>query len=76
MCQNFISVQLPTMFSIVEFIDDDSVAIVPVTWLTEDGRCLWPPVRHISAADNLARKASVPSETWKAYTIRVLFTAG
>lgn len=64
------------MFCIVEFIDDDSMAIVPTIWLTENGKCLWPPVRHVTAADNLARKASAPNKTWKAYAIRVLFTTG
>jgi hypothetical protein len=65
------------MFCVTEFVDDESVAIVPATWLDEDGKsCLWPPVRHVSAADNLARKKCLPGKTWKVYSVRVLFSAG
>jgi hypothetical protein len=65
------------MFCLTEFVDDGSMAIVPAMWLAQDQRsCLWPPVRNINAADNMARKKCLPNGTWKTYSVRALFSAG
>ena len=65
------------MFCLTTFLGDDSMAIVPTTWLAEDRKsCLWPPVRHVNAADNMARKKCLPDATWTVYSVRVLFSAG
>jgi len=59
------------VFSIVGF-DDDSVALVSSSWLTENSMCYWPPEYN----RRLAAAHSPVEEDWVPYHCRVLGTAG
>jgi len=50
-------------FAIVEFIDDNSVGVVPTNWLTEDGFCRWPNGKQ----DKLARERAEPGLHWQMF---------
>jgi hypothetical protein len=65
------------MFCVVEFIEDQSTAVVPSGWLLEDLKtCRWPPVRQMSAVDRMVTKNCAPDSTWIQYQIRILYTTG
>ena len=66
-------------FAIVEFIEDRSVAVVPINWLSsEDSErnalCQWPPKSR--AVEKLAREQALPNEKWTAFGVRVLHKYG
>lgn len=60
------------MYAVVEFVEDKSVDVVPLVWLTVDNMCYWPPFRalRLTAA---VRKCEMPNrELWSQCTVRVL----
>jgi len=62
-------------YAIVEFVDDKSVAAVPVKWLTEEeDMCCWPPsTRNFSS---LVKNLADPCDNWIQFNVRVLGKAG
>ena len=56
----------------MEFIDDNSVGVVPTNWLTEDGFCRWPNGKQ----DKLARERAEPGLHWQMFSMRVLHKYG
>jgi len=59
------------MFAIVEFEEEDSVAVVPTSWLSaEDGTAFWPPLPK--NATRLAAKNVSPATNWEKFTARVI----
>jgi len=62
-------------FSVVEFRDDESVDVVPSSWLADDV-CWWPPFRS-SRLTNAKKKREVPDETtWMKNKARILGSYG
>ncbi|XP_064462224.1 uncharacterized protein LOC135372649 isoform X2 [Ornithodoros turicata] len=58
------------LYAIVKFLDD-SVAVVPCTWLADDG-CFWPPPKDQKKVSLLVRKLKEPQPTWKLLPCKVL----
>ena len=57
-------------FLVVEFLEDQSVDVVPCNWLLDDD-CFWPPYR--AARLNTAKKRrEEPGETWTKNKARIL----
>ena len=57
-------------FALVEFSEDRSVDIVPISWLVDDN-CFWPPYRAERLV-NAIRKSEEPLQSWSKYSVRVL----
>ena len=61
-------------YAVADFVDDNSVDVVPCTWLKEDG-CMWPPYRN-ARLENAKKKCEDPHEFWTKYSVRVLNSYG
>ena len=65
-----------SIYAVVEFDVDKSVAIVPVPWLSdEEDQCCWPPFK----ADKIsmyAKELRDPEKDWKLYAVTVFGKAG
>ncbi len=67
-------------FAIVEFINDNSVAVVPINWLAEvadqDFVCCWPPLSQSKDVGKLVKEGVEPELDWTQYSVRVLHKYG
>jgi len=57
-------------FGLVEFVEDSSVDVVPISWLADD-KCFWPPYRAERLL-NAVKKSEEPLQSWPKYSVRVL----
>jgi hypothetical protein len=65
---------LQTMYCVVEFRLDRSVAVVAKAWLSEDETmCKWPPYSSISMVKAIQRQ-EVPKDSWESYACRILYS--
>ncbi|XP_049274591.1 uncharacterized protein LOC125759619 [Rhipicephalus sanguineus] len=62
---------LQMRFSIVEFTEEKTVAVVPNIWIV-GGKCYWPPGPGCKMAT--VQKAKAPNKDWKMYSIVVKTT--
>ncbi|KAH9499700.1 hypothetical protein Btru_077604 [Bulinus truncatus] len=62
-------------YAIVCFTEDNSIAIVPMSWL-EDDKTFWPPYDDQKLIDKAVRTSESPSEEWAKYTVRILGVSG
>jgi len=62
------------MFAVVEFVDDNSVGVVPCVWISNN-ICFWPPYRSYRLS-SAVRKAEEPQSSWGQYVVRVLHEYG
>jgi len=67
-------------FAIVAFIDDYSVAVVPLCWVVYDGQhtaaCRWPPSSKARKMEKLVKDRVDPAPDWLSYSVRVLHQYG
>ena len=59
----------------VEFIEDQSVEVVPPKWLDGQSVCLWQPYRGIRFTIAV-KKQEEPTETWTRNAARVMYYYG
>ena len=59
------------MYSIVVFKTNE-VAVVPDSWLTADGKCLWPSKMENQTLDSRVMKNLKPGKDWKRFEVRIL----
>ena len=61
-------------FAIVEFVDNESVEVVPSNWLMDD-ICFWPAfqAKHLT---NAIMRREEPDETWSKNKTRVIRSYG
>lgn len=66
------------MFSVVEFIDDQSCDVIPKSWFCDETErcCYWPPYRSSTAVNKAVRSQCQPMTDWHAYSVRKMGTAG
>jgi len=62
------------MFAIVEFTEEENVAVVPSSWILNSREVLWPPGPKDPV--KLAATNSVPGPKWAKYPARVLKSYG
>lgn len=57
-------------WTVVEFVDSETVEAVPSLWLHNDNQCYWPhfPRQKINCE---LKKCTSPSSNWPLYTVRV-----
>lgn len=64
-------------YSIVHFPNEETVEIVPVTWINKEAdgttECYWPPTNFPA---KLIKRAAYPNEKWFLHECRVLQTCG
>lgn len=65
-------------YSIVEFIDDNTIEAVPTVWVNAKKRkCAWPTTKNSSLIKKLIEFNSIPNSTdFKYYVAKVLKTSG
>lgn len=63
------------MFHIVEFLDKHEVEVVPALWVADE-ICRWPPNYKPDELVKAIRDKEQPRQTWDAYSVRILYTAG
>jgi hypothetical protein len=69
--------QLRGVFSVVNFDCDNSVEVVPTTWLDEKGRiCLWPKKYPNNFAVLKSDPLSVPGCSWQSLEVTLVSTYG
>lgn len=61
-----------SIYSVVIFIDDDSVATVPSSWLLNKNECKWPNYRDGAKLSRAVAKCIKPDPTWQCFKIRML----
>ena len=62
------------MYSVVVFTDENSVNVVPKSWLVVSGseyHCLWPP--H-APTTKMIQELVPPESNWKSYACRLMFS--
>jgi hypothetical protein len=66
------------MYTIVEFIGDDSVECVPRSWIHSDKkRCYWPNYADKRQITRAIKKSLAPdTSAWSTYPVRIRYTAG
>lgn len=58
----------------VEFLDDNSVAVVPNNWIIEEGKtCLWPSKFKATKRTLAVNNAVAPSKEFVALSVRVMY---
>jgi len=63
-------------FAIVEFLDDQSVAVIATNWLMAEDQCYWPGVSKAKALEKLVKARMQPASDWSLYSVRVLHKYG
>ncbi|XP_077550914.1 uncharacterized protein LOC144164277 isoform X2 [Haemaphysalis longicornis] len=56
-------------YHIVEFVDEQTVEVVPDKWLTSNKKCFWPPGPGNKSA--FARKGRSPAKGWKRFNAAI-----
>jgi len=66
------------VFNVVEFTEgsEPQICVIPIEWLVDDVRCVWPPYRKQKQIDQAVRCRQRPEEAWEVYDIRILGCAG
>nr|XP_037275173.1 uncharacterized protein LOC119167747 [Rhipicephalus microplus]XP_037275174.1 uncharacterized protein LOC119167747 [Rhipicephalus microplus] len=61
----------PKLFAVVTFPEaQDKVAVVPLSWLTEDqAQCHWPPKRRGVRVEELVQDRVDPTAAWQKYPV-------
>lgn len=64
------------MWTVAHFIKDNSVEVVPQTWILNkpngDKECLWPPFTNKMKLLDCVENRYSPDCTWKTYAIKIL----
>ena len=66
------------MYCIVAFPDEkDCVAVVPRSWILDNGKCLWPPFSK-TRLENAVKKSEIPTTltAWRQNKARVIKVFG
>lgn len=63
------------MYSVVYFTDNDDVALVPTTWVS-DGRAGWPSYWNSVRLAKAVKDYEQMKEDWKTFNCRVLPVTG
>ena len=58
-------------YAVVEFVDDESVDVIPSNWLLNDTTCHWPPYRSLRLTAAV-KKREEPTESWSQCSLRVI----
>lgn len=66
---------MSTTFAVVCFTEDNSVSVVPTSWLDND-EAYWPPYDVQKRIDKAVKEAEKPKENWKTYHVRILGVTG
>ncbi|KAL5015191.1 hypothetical protein ScPMuIL_009461 [Solemya velum] len=61
------------MFLLVEYTDENELAVIPDTWLDGNSCALWPPYKSSSRVMNAVRQEEHPGANWKSFPIRELY---
>ncbi|KAL1469383.1 hypothetical protein MTO96_025107 [Rhipicephalus appendiculatus] len=65
---------MPKLYAVVKFPQEENkVAVVPLTWLTEDHSfCFWPPKMRGVRVPQLIRDLVAPSAEWGTYPVTIM----
>jgi len=58
------------MWAIVEFTEEENVAVVPESWICEGGLIRWPPAPKDPS--KCAANAMKPADSWKLFPAKVM----
>jgi len=66
------------VYNVVEFTQgsEAQICVIPIEWLLDDNRCVWPPYRKQKQINQAVRCRQQPEEAWEVYDIRILGCAG
>lgn len=59
-------------YSVVHFIDDNTVEGVPKSWIKEDGTCAWPSNHGVNVRKMIEQKVKPNDNEFNFYNIREL----
>ena len=63
------------MWLVVEFVDDNEVAVIPSNWI--DGVEAWgPPYRSTTRMMNAVKQKELPGTSWTSFRIKELYSSG
>lgn len=64
-------------YSVVVFIDDNTIEAVPTSWIKNGTMCSWPITKKDSVLRKLIERKSLPNDVeFNQYKIKVLKTTG
>ncbi|KAK8774538.1 hypothetical protein V5799_010930 [Amblyomma americanum] len=64
------------LFSVVHFQDQEEVSVVPSSWIIAENTVAWPPHKNSRRINEAVQSNEKPSDHWKKYRCRVLWTCG
>lgn len=65
-----------TTYSVVEFLEDNTVEAIPTSWINKD-LCAWPITKNFSLIRKLIERKSIPNDVeFNYYKMKVLKTTG
>lgn len=63
-------------FAVVEFLNENTVEAVPLSWVIEDKRgkqlCYWPGNMSGVEIKNYVKVSHIPDGSWPRYTVKIL----
>ena len=60
---------------VVEFVSQQEVAVVNVSWLNDDEtRCYWPTMMSVARLTNAVKSGMPPNDNWEEYAVKVLYS--
>ena len=65
------------MYLVVEYEDENLLAVIPENWLEGNSCALWPPYKDTKRIRNAAKDMEVPSDHWKSFPLKkVMYKTG
>ncbi len=62
------------MFAVVEFKEKAEVEVVPLNWISKDGKfCSWPSITGAGAAQKISKAVQnkvEPNDNWESFTVK------
>lgn len=57
--------------AVVIFLEENSVAVVPRSWVSDGTKCSYPPKKGFTGLKKAVKNGGPPLEDWKIYDIKV-----
>ena len=73
----FIRASAVRRFAVVEFTEEDGLAVVPGKWISKDEKkCYWPPYKSATKIQLAVKGCVTPTEDYTPHDVRVLYDTG
>lgn len=64
------------MYVVVEYTDNNELAVIPDNWLEGTGCAVWPNIKSSKKLNSAIMQYKDPESDWKAYPVRIMYKCG